>query len=1268
MIFGKYEIFDVTGFARGLERAARGLLRVAIESEAGPGSTATGWLITDDLVVICDYVLTKTPADSQGQYYCYLSQEQDEPPHRVAADPLPNWPDSSDGSGPALLRLREPLPERALILRPESLVKDDQVLLLHFAQGRSRVQLSMGRLVSKKDPWLHYDAGTEGGSGGGPIFSPVDWRVSGMHVKASRNAGFNEGLSLSAILELLRTSEAWDEIARYHNLADVTRSQTSLEQPSKAKPATQEKALLAAAVRWSFNPKTFRTAEREQLGALVVDPNAKLWTMRASERQTILRSAASLEELIKARGRKRSRDTGQRVIDKILKGPPYNLDKVDEAALPYWLQAVRWFADVIPSLPTPKDVNRSLEQKRMRSRLQAIAGPQFRGRIEQLAILKAWYKNLQGGPMVITGIGGVGKSSLVARFIELLPATPLLLWLDFDRADLAPDDAVSVLTLLSEQLSLQLDNFVPTQVVASSWQETAKQVGVALAVNPPPLLVLDGFEVAQHAKQHNEIWQVLKLILESAPDLRIIVSGRAPVANLDLDRRVTEKIHLTGMSPEDASGLLRERGIKDEDVLARVVDISEGVPLVLLLALRLIKDGGQIADLPENLPKALVKGFLYDRILDRVIDPVLKPVAQDALVLRYLTPLMIAEVMSDRLPNGLSAADVFSRLSFEMGLVGDEGDPRALSVLLPGRSEVLHLRPEVRAASLKLLERDNPERVATIDGRAIDWYAKQDLTDAANAAELVYHNLRLGKLKAAEDAWINGCGILLRYADEDLPDAAAAERAWLCERTRDAEEPSLEGWEMEAAERIRESLGRGLSRVVPGILKEHEERSANSPLAPYDAWMCWQDGDLTGARKRLGSVDEMEYPGHRDRVLLAALFSARAGEPAKADTFLSYLDDERQWFDRPDAVKERLAVQASRIRLAVDLEKEFAVSEMVKDSANLQQLSAVKEFLTSSDIVLPELCRQIDDTGSYEDVSMPVPSSSSELVRLRMKLESERSASRSAKLLPGLDATPNPNGPWVADDIGEFRAEIHRPSEIILAQDLAVLGVRRWQIALNSYFIAQACELAVGSREPADALDLAIAGTIAAFRGYQLSFRSPKRFFQNLDELLFGSIKRGAANIMPHAPSPDRAELAKAIFARFEGESMALGSELIEPTVEQKFLITGGVEREGYRFLERQFERREVVLEVTPLPDGSVQVIAEGSESKVAALKKQLETNSAFPAVHQVEETKTVRYLPRELFKKVQDPELFSVLFYLLGPDPLEVLCLRLLGIENQIL
>ena len=149
----------------------------------------------------------------------------------------------------------------------------------------------------------------------------------------------------------------------------------------------------------------------------------------------------------------------QVAIDAILEGPPFNLSEIAEDQLPYWLQAVRWFAGVVPERPTAGEIAWRLEKLRIRSRLRIVAGDDFRGRVDEVKQLNDWFDEDSLGPIMMSGIGGIGKSALIAKFALQLPAETCLFWLDFDRADLAPDDAVSVLIALSQQASVQLEPF-----------------------------------------------------------------------------------------------------------------------------------------------------------------------------------------------------------------------------------------------------------------------------------------------------------------------------------------------------------------------------------------------------------------------------------------------------------------------------------------------------------------------------------------------------------------------------------------------------------------------------------------------------------------------------------------------------------------------------------------------------------------------------------------------------------------------------------------
>jgi acylphosphatase len=73
--------------------------------------------------------------------------------------------------------------------------------------------------------------------------------------------------------------------------------------------------------------------------------------------------------------------------------------------------------------------------------------------------------------------------------------------------------------------------------------------------------------------------------------------------------------------------------------------------------------------------------------------------------------------------------------------------------------------------------------------------------------------------------------------------------------------------------------------------------------------------------------------------------------------------------------------------------------------------------------------------------------------------------------------------------------------------------------------------------------------------------------------------------------------------------------------VARKFLITGDVQGVGYRFFaQRAAARHQVRGHVRNCPDGSVEVVAEGSPGEVEGFKNDLVTGPQWSRVDQVEE------------------------------------------------
>jgi acylphosphatase len=71
-----------------------------------------------------------------------------------------------------------------------------------------------------------------------------------------------------------------------------------------------------------------------------------------------------------------------------------------------------------------------------------------------------------------------------------------------------------------------------------------------------------------------------------------------------------------------------------------------------------------------------------------------------------------------------------------------------------------------------------------------------------------------------------------------------------------------------------------------------------------------------------------------------------------------------------------------------------------------------------------------------------------------------------------------------------------------------------------------------------------------------------------------------------------------------------------------RFLVQGRVQGVGYRyFVQREAGARGVTGFVRNLPDGSVEVVAEGEEPVIADLEAQLRRGPSFARVSSVERT-----------------------------------------------
>lgn len=1154
------EVVRAQLFQQGLSKA--NLSIALVRSKKTRAGICTGWFITDRLIVVPDHSLYNTSNSEliekgsvipstviaeilkkRTRVECYFTDEKNKLV-TAEAQVIDVGLSASAMMFPAfrlaLLLLDKAAKGHAVTLNLSSVEGLSNFYMLYFNEGNLPLQLGFAQLTGRGGRALDYAPILRGGTEGAAFFS-FDGRLIGMQLGGFEN---EQALALSSIIADLQQSSYWNEIARFHKLPEIkSASQQKKEIQQAAKEVERQKKILHKyAVRWSFHPAKLSATDKKVLSTYIDDESSSTAVMDEGDRIQSIREMGSLRNLRAARGKQVIKDPGQEVIDKILKGPPFNVEKIPEQALPYWLQASAWFEGVVPKLPGRNEISAELQRRRHRSRLVRSAGPDFRGRKKELDTLEAWYENAESGPMIISGIGGIGKSALISKFVLELPKNTLLLWLDFDRADLAPDKAMSVLRILSEQLLFQSGEYTMPDLATQDWESLAIAFGRELKKHSEPaLLVLDGFEVAQHSTRYNQIEPLLRILLHEAGKLKIIISGRAKVDKLKFSDKPSQFLSLTGLEETAARQWLVKHGITAPEIVHDTYVKSQGIPLSLKLAVRYIHEGGKISDLPKDYPGLLIDGLLYQRICNRVINQRLRAIVKDLLVLRVISPQLLQSVLFDSMPEKMTPEQVFAAILREMSLVPEV---EFVSDNSGNQSQVtlVNIRPEVRAASLRLLELQDAKRVALIDQRAIAFYKKKRKLQDNEKIELLYHYLRTGKVKEAEQLWQQEYAAVLESNVEDIPEKYPDARKWLQSKMTNAplDVMSVLDWEADAYNRIKALRVRGNLSAIPGILRERSERSAASRLLIYDAWTLWHDQNnakdaldlLMTASNKPERVSPVVF---YEREIVAAKIAYQHGDIEFAKDILQSLASEPEM--------KGLTKQANVISLASCIM--FAVQEQLKKEIELLAtvnknrresvtlFEALRSFVPPSDLILPELLDQNIRVKNPLALRFKAPVNQQTKKDLIEQLGEVRQFSRAFAPYWQNRLGTNDYYQWVLEEeitysINDIAVD-KTNKEIII--DIALRAWERWHLGLTGNWFDNVFTIADSDNKANIATAFSVAPAFASYRAVSISSSKKNKYlptFSNAERFVEFMIKKFHSNQsgMPVHVRPESKELA----------------------------------------------------------------------------------------------------------------------------------------------
>lgn len=446
--------------------------------------------------------------------------------------------------------------------------------------------------------------------------------------------------------------------------------------------------VLAASVMDTFEPERLEPVEgfRGDLGTLLdlavmsekTDGTIE-WRLPNDVRRSALQTLAKQDRLAQALAASKDAAAGDRVyqdmFEQYLESRAIPIESQTLEQLQASLNAVKLLEGVVPQLPDPGEIRAALVRQDYIAQFEHLAGRTFVGRKDELAELRHFvdvlpesfldtarragkgllahlgiHRILYEAPLVITGMGGIGKSALLSKFVlEHLTASAsrpdfLFAYIDFDKPGIWPDQPLTVLAEIVRQLSLQVpahaDDFqqlhaqiledLPHTALGSDyassegftsrgtqgqrrWMWALKMFvdtfnsALAGTTGKTLLLVFDTFEeVSQRSTQHQEqLFIFVGELQRILPRLRVVISGRGIHADAAADGNpdappheatgftgelavATTPLELKPLSKPEATALLQSMGSLSSRLNAAIYRRVGGHPLSLKLAAQLV--------------------------------------------------------------------------------------------------------------------------------------------------------------------------------------------------------------------------------------------------------------------------------------------------------------------------------------------------------------------------------------------------------------------------------------------------------------------------------------------------------------------------------------------------------------------------------------------------------------------------------------------------------------------------------------------------------
>lgn len=641
-------------------------------------------------------------------------------------------------------------------------------------------------------------------------------------------------------------------------------------------------------------------------------------SLKDHERKEILRDMDE-EDQIKVNLHKLEgfdKSDSQVFYERVLQDGGLETSNLTSSQLVLALRFANWLSKTKFNLPSKEEINALIDRNNLLQPFEILT-ENFQGRKKELSKVEAYIESADSAdPLLISGIGGIGKSTLLAKFIldfigkkhnNQIP----FIYLDFDRPGLSISEPLQLAAEGLRQIIIQFPQLQelltdvrfdiqtylrrekrrkerPIQKFSKSSQRTRSLVYDSIAsqyieryakdlsqIKVPLVWVFDSFEEAQYRARISDLKNLFDFLDEIKgiiPSFRPIIIGRSDLVN---DLGSFERMVIDSFDKESTIAYLEALGINNEKLNKEILEKLGGNPLTLQLAAQVVRREAEIQDIPiedlkgrelfEKIDEGRIQEHLVRRNLDHIHDEEVRKLAVPGLLVRQISPEVIQQILA--IPCGLGeisyeeAERLYTNLQKETFLLSESNGS-------------LSFRQDLRVALYELIVQDKKVKSQEIRENAIAFY--EGKTDPDDKAEYLYHRLMRGDDPAiVDEIYTEEIRPFIENSITELPINAyihLAEKLNISVRAKILEGASPESLETYFNGLFQDIFETGSQRTLEEMrkfLKKYPQRKSASDIWHLEAKLYLRLQDLQNYRQKIRNITSSHQDSFRLHLLEA---------------------------------------------------------------------------------------------------------------------------------------------------------------------------------------------------------------------------------------------------------------------------------------------------------------------------------------------------------------------------------------------------------------